>query len=160
MKFTHFSAAIGILLAVLLCSGCMNASPQGPSQTTAPTPVVTTLPPTNATIVPTPAVTAYPGALALGQYATFGTEGRQAKATIYKCEIRPNYNWTAPTFNSPGSQSGCIQTKRGPAGLYYPEAKNRKYLPVCLCQPGQHRHFRNLCSLGIAVCRIRQWNGL
>jgi hypothetical protein len=43
----------------------------------------------------------------MGQYATFGTEGRQAKATIYKAEIRPNYNWTAPTFNSPGSQSAA-----------------------------------------------------
>jgi len=107
MKFTHFSAAIGILIAVLLCSGCMNATPQSPSQTTAPTPVVTTLPPTNATIVPTPAITVYPGALALGQYATFGTEGRQAKATVYKYEIRANYNWTAPTFSSPGSQSAA-----------------------------------------------------
>ena len=55
----------------------------------------------------TPAVSAFPGALVMGQYATFGTEGRQAKATIYKAEIRPNYNWTAPTFNSPGSQSAA-----------------------------------------------------
>jgi hypothetical protein len=116
MKFSHFSAAIGILLAVLLCSGCMNATPQGPSQTTAPATVFTTLPPTTATIVPTPAVTVYPGALALGQYATFGTEGRQAKASVIKCEIRPTYNWTAPTFNSPGSQSaasGPNEVQRG-----------------------------------------------
>jgi hypothetical protein len=107
MKFTHFSAAIGILLIVLFCSGCMNTTPQSPSQTTVPSPVSTTLPPTTATIVPNPAVTAYPGALALGQYATFGSEGRQGKATVYKYEIRQNYNWTAPTFKSPGSQSGA-----------------------------------------------------
>jgi hypothetical protein len=103
MKFPLFSAAMGILLIALLCSGCMNTSPQTPSQTTLPSPVITT--PSTATIVPAPAVTAYPGALALGQYATFGSEGRQAKATVYKYEIRPNYNWTAPTFSSPGSSS-------------------------------------------------------
>jgi hypothetical protein len=107
MKFTYFSAAMGILLIVLFCSGCMNTSPQSPSQTTAPATVFTTPPPTTATIVPAPVVTAYPGALALGQYATFGTDGRMAKATISRCEIRPNYNWTAPTFNSPGSQSAA-----------------------------------------------------
>lgn len=114
MKFTHFSAAMGILLIVLFCSGCMNTAPQSPSQTTVPSPVSTT--PTMATIVATPAVPAYPGALALGQYATFGSEGRQGKATVYKCEIRPNYNWTAPTFNSPGSQaaaSGPNEVQRG-----------------------------------------------
>jgi hypothetical protein len=59
------------------------------------------------TIVPAPAVTAYPGALVPDQYATFGSEGRQGKATVYKYEIRQNYNWTAPTFNSPGSQSAA-----------------------------------------------------
>ncbi|MDD1713491.1 MAG: DUF4352 domain-containing protein [Methanoregulaceae archaeon] len=83
----------------------MNTSPQSPSQTTVPSPVITT--PTTATIVPTPAVTAYPGALAPGQYATFGSEGRQGKATVYKYEIRQNYNWTAPTFSSPGSSSAA-----------------------------------------------------
>lgn len=107
MKFTHFSAAIGILLMVLFCSGCMNTTPQSPSQTTVPSPVLTTQQPTTATLVPAPAVTAYPGALAPGQFATFGSEGRQAKATIYKNEIRQNYNWTSPTFNSPGSQSAA-----------------------------------------------------
>ena len=105
MKFPLFSAAMGILLIVLFCSGCMNTSPQIPSQTTVPTPVVTI--PTTATIVPAPAITAYPGALALGQYATFGSEDRQAKATVYKYEIRQNYNWTAPTFSSPGSSSAA-----------------------------------------------------
>jgi hypothetical protein len=105
MKFTHFSAAIGILIIVLFCSGCMNTTPQSPSQTTVPSPLSTT--PTVETIVATPAVTPYPGALALGQYATFGSEGRQGKATVYKYEIRQNYNWTAPTFNSPGSQSAA-----------------------------------------------------
>jgi hypothetical protein len=59
------------------------------------------------TVATTPAVSAFPGALALGQFATFGTEGRQAKATIYKYEIRANYNWTAPTFNNLGSQSAA-----------------------------------------------------
>jgi hypothetical protein len=102
MKFTLFSAAMGILLVILFCSGCMNTSPQVPSQTTIPSTALTTVP-----VVPAPEVTAYPGALSLGQYATFGTEGRQAKATIYKDEIRPNYNWTAPSFNSIGSQSAA-----------------------------------------------------
>jgi hypothetical protein len=115
MRFTFFSAVIGIFLIVLLCSGCMNTTPQGQSQTTVPSPVLTTLPPTT-TMLPTPGVTAYPGALVQGQYATFGSEGRQAKATIYKDEIRQNYNWTAPTFNSPGSQSaasGPNEVQRG-----------------------------------------------
>jgi len=101
MKFTLFSAAMGILLVILFCSGCMNTSPQVPSQTTIPSTALTTVP---VMVVPTPEVTAYPGALSLGQYATFGTEGRQAQATIYKYEIRENYNWTSPTFSGMGGQ--------------------------------------------------------
>jgi hypothetical protein len=105
MKSIHFSAAIGILFVILFSSGCMNNTAQVPSQTTVPSPESTTLPPTIITTIP--AGSAFPGALVLGQYATFGTEGRQAKATIYKYEIRSNYNWTAPTFRSPGSLSAA-----------------------------------------------------
>jgi hypothetical protein len=106
MKFTLFSAIIGILLIIIFCSGCMNTSPQVPSQTTIPSPSFTTAP---VTIVPMPEVTAYPNALPLGEYATFGTEGRQGQATIYKYDIRANYNWTAPTFSSIGGPSGTSQ---------------------------------------------------
>jgi hypothetical protein len=60
-------------------------------------------------VVPAPAAAAYPDALALGQYATFGSGDRQGKATVSTYKIKPNYNWTAPSFNSPREQSAASQ---------------------------------------------------
>ena len=101
MKFFFSIAVLGAIISLLLCSGCI--TPQGFQETTAPpSPVMTTPPaPTSA---PVPAATAYPGALPAGQYSTFGSGDRQGRATVYKYEIRPDYTWTAPSFNSPRDQ--------------------------------------------------------
>lgn len=46
----------------------------------------------------------YPNALALNEYASFGSGNEQGKATVYRYEVRPNYNWTSPSWNSPREQ--------------------------------------------------------
>jgi hypothetical protein len=85
----------------------MNTSPQVPLQTTVPTLSVTTAPPVTSTPAPTSPTVVYPEALPIGQYVTFGSGSQQGEATVYRYEIKPNYNWTAPSFNSPGEQSAA-----------------------------------------------------
>jgi hypothetical protein len=99
MKFSRTILAIGVLCLVLLCAGCTSTTPPAPSQTTSPTKVV-------ATTTPAPALTAaaYPDALSVGQYATFGSGTKEGKATVYRYSVNPTYNWTEPTFNSPHDQ--------------------------------------------------------
>jgi hypothetical protein len=99
MKFSRTSLAMGVLCLVLRCAGCTSTTQQAPPQTTSPTPVV-------ATTTPAPALTAaaYPDALSVGQYATFGSGTKEGKATIYRYSVNPTYNWTGPTFNSPHDQ--------------------------------------------------------
>ena len=109
MKFFFTVATIGFLFTVLLCSGCINTSPQTPLPTTAPSPSTTTPSPIVSTPVSTPATVIYPDALPLGRYATFGSGSQTGEATVYSYEIRPNYTWTAPSFNSPGEQSAASQ---------------------------------------------------
>jgi len=53
---------------------------------------------------PVPTATPYPGALALGQEAPFGTGGKNGTASVYKRDIRSNYSWTSPSFNSVSEQ--------------------------------------------------------
>jgi hypothetical protein len=105
MKFFFPVATIGFLVIILFCSGCVNSSPQVPLQTTVPAPSATTASPGGSTPVPTTATAVYPGALSLGRYATFGSGSQTGEATVYASEIRPNYTWTAPSFNSPGEQA-------------------------------------------------------
>jgi hypothetical protein len=107
MKFFFTVAITGVLFIMLFCSGCMNTSPQVPLQTTVPAPSMTTALPVMSTPAPTPATVVYPGALPVGQYATFGSGTQQGEVTVYRYEIRPNYNWTAPSFNSPAEQSAA-----------------------------------------------------
>ncbi|MFA5347633.1 MAG: hypothetical protein WC294_05815 [Methanoregula sp.] len=106
MKFFFAAAAIGIFILILFCSGCADTSRQVPLQTTAPTYPITKTP-VSPTFVTAPAAVAYPDALPVGQYATFGSGDRQGKATVYDYEIKPNYTWTSPTFNSPAEQSAA-----------------------------------------------------
>jgi len=56
---------------------------------------------TTATAVP------FPNALALNQYASFGSGDEQGKATVYRYDIKPNYNWTSPSWNSPREQAAA-----------------------------------------------------
>ena len=96
MKFIYTIAVFGVLFFVLLFSGCTSTSPSVPTPT---------LVPTTAVVIPTPTAVPFPDALALNEYATFGSGNEQGKATVYRFEVKPNYNWTSPSWNSPGEQA-------------------------------------------------------
>ena len=104
MKIRYTILFFGVLFFVLLFSGCTSTSPQ----VAAPTPV-----PTTAAVVilsPTPTPVPFPDALALNEYATFGSGDMIGKATIYGYDIKPSYNWTSPSWNSPGEQAAASQS--------------------------------------------------
>jgi hypothetical protein len=98
MKFTLSIAAMGALIIVLLFSGCTSTTPPVQTQTPVPTTAAVTLTPAS-TAVP------FPNALAQNEYATFGSGNEQGKATVYRFEIKSDYNWTSPSWNSPGQQA-------------------------------------------------------
>ncbi|MDO9325264.1 MAG: DUF4352 domain-containing protein [Methanoregula sp.] len=102
MKLIYSIAIFGVLFLVLLSSGCTSTSPA------VQTPVPTPIPATAATIQPLPPTQVpYPNALALDQYASFGSGNEQGKATVYRYDIKPNYNWTSPSWNSPREQAAA-----------------------------------------------------
>ena len=108
MKFFYPIAVIGALFFLLLFSGCTGNSPPVPADTTVPTTATAIQSLTPTTIVTiTPTVVPYPNALALNQYATFGSADMIGQATVYRYDIKPNYNWTSPSFNSPREQSAA-----------------------------------------------------
>lgn len=97
---TVYTPGLLCLIAVLLfCAGCTSTTP------TVATPAPTAVPVTTAIAIPVPTLTPYPGALAMNQEAPFGTGGKNGTATVYKAEIRPDYSWTSPSFNSPREQA-------------------------------------------------------
>lgn len=111
MKLICSITIFGILFCVLLSSGCTSTSPSVPVPTSVPTMAV---------VVPTPIATQttqpFPGALALNEYAVFGSGNEQGKATVYRYDIKPNYNWTSPSWNSPREQaaaSPALELQRG-----------------------------------------------
>jgi hypothetical protein len=102
MKFFYPIAVIGVLFWVIFFSGCTSTTPSVPAPTAVPT--------TAAVILsPTPTAVPFPDALALDEYVTFGNGNEQGKATVYRYEVRPDYNWTSPTWNSPGEQAAASQ---------------------------------------------------
>ncbi|PKL70043.1 MAG: hypothetical protein CVV30_01335 [Methanomicrobiales archaeon HGW-Methanomicrobiales-1] len=104
MKLIYSIAIFGVLFLVLLSSGCTSTTPS--VQTPVPTPVPTTV----VTILsPTPTQVPYPNALALDQYATFGSGDEQGKATVYRYDVKPDYTWTSPSWNSPREQAAKSQ---------------------------------------------------
>ena len=107
MKKIYPIAFFGVLLLVLLFSGCTSTSPPVPTLTSVPTTAVVTL-------SPTPTAVPFPNALALKQYATFGTADKIGQATVYAYEIKSNYNWTSPSWNSPREQGNAsLDIQRG-----------------------------------------------
>jgi hypothetical protein len=98
MKPLHMPGFPCFIILLIICAGCTGTTPPA---TPAPTPVPVTT--TIATPVPTP--TPYPGALALNAEAPFGTGGKNGTATVYKVDLRTNYSWTSPSFNSPHEQA-------------------------------------------------------
>jgi hypothetical protein len=69
----------------------------------------------NALVIPSPILTAvptavsFPDALGLDEYSCFGCDNRQAGATVNRYEIRPYYNWTSLSWNSPREQAASSQ---------------------------------------------------
>ncbi|MDD1701197.1 MAG: DUF4352 domain-containing protein [Methanoregula sp.] len=100
MKFISIIAVFGVLFFVFLFSGCTSTSPPVQPQTSVPT--------TAAAIV-SPTAVPFPNALALNEYATFGSGTDQGKATVYWYEAKPNYNWTSPSWKSPREQAAGSQ---------------------------------------------------
>jgi hypothetical protein len=108
MKFIYTIAFFGVLFFVLLFSGCTSTSPPVQTQTSVPTTAVVIL-------SPTPTAVPFPNALALNEYATFGSGNEQGMATVYRYEVKPNYNWTSPSWNSPREQAAAS----GPFDVQY-----------------------------------------
>lgn len=109
MKFIYSIAIFGVLFCVLLSSGCTDTSPSVTAPTSVPTTAVTIL-------SPTPTAVPYPNALALDQYARFGSGNEQGKATVYRYNVKPNYTWTSPSWNSPREQAAAsmpLELQRG-----------------------------------------------
>jgi hypothetical protein len=106
MKIRYTILFFGVLFFLLLCSGCTTTSPQVQSPTSMPTTAVVT-----AVVIlsPTPTTVPFPNALALNEYATFGSGDMIGKAKIYGYDIKPSYNWTSPSWNSPGEQAAASQ---------------------------------------------------
>jgi len=109
IKIRYTLPFFGELVLIVLFSGCTTPSPPVQSPTSIPTTAIVT-------ISPTPTTVPFPGALALNEYATFGSGDMIGKATVYGYDVRPNYTWTSPSFNSPreqGAASPPLETQYG-----------------------------------------------
>ena len=60
-------------------------------------------------LAPTQTPVAFPNALELNQYSTYGSGSQQGKATVYRYRVQPTYDWTAPSWNSPREQLDASQ---------------------------------------------------
>jgi hypothetical protein len=103
MKIGYTISFFGVLFIVLLFSGCTSTSPQIPALTPVPTTAAVVI------LSPTPTAVPFPNALALNESATFGSADMIGKASVYGYAIKPNYNWTSPSWNSPGEQAAASQ---------------------------------------------------
>lgn len=92
----HVIAITGVLFIVLLFCGCASTSPK--SVVPASVPVTPVLP------SPTPTVEPFPNAQSLNTASTFGTADMTGQVTVTRYTIKPNYNWTSPSWNSPLEQ--------------------------------------------------------
>jgi len=112
MKNTNIITVLGVFIIILLFSGCTSTSPQVQVQTPVPTAQMTLSPSPTTTL----AAAQFPNALALNEYASFGSGNELGKATVYRYEIKPNYNWTSPSWNSPREQAAAslpLELQRG-----------------------------------------------
>ena len=109
MKIRHTITFFGLLFLILLFSGCTSTTPPVPSPTSVPTTLM---------VIPSPSPTAvpFPDALALNEYAPFGSADMIGKATVYGYDIKPNFTWTSPSWNNPreqGTASPPLDTQQG-----------------------------------------------
>jgi hypothetical protein len=102
MKYFFTITAFCLLFFVLVLSGCTTSSPPVQTQTPAPANTVAILSPA---LTPVP----FPNALGLNQYAYFGSGNGQGSATVYRYDIKPYYNWTSSSWNSPREQAAASQ---------------------------------------------------
>lgn len=110
MKPLHVFCLIGMIVVLICCAGCTSTSPPAAP----PTPTQATVMTSQAT--PAPTATPYPGALTLGQETPFGIGGKTGMASVYKLDIRSNYSWTSPSFNSASEQKltgSALGTQQG-----------------------------------------------
>ena len=105
MNIMYTIAIFGVLFLLLLSMGCTGTTPQVPAPTAVPTTAVVTTS-SSPTAIPTAAPTGviFSNALALNEYATFGSGNMIGKATVTGYEVRSSYNWTSPTWNSAHEQ--------------------------------------------------------
>jgi hypothetical protein len=108
MKTFHVILAVSILMLLLFTSGCASTAPQVPAPVTpVATPAITTA---------APAPVPYPDALKLNEQAPFGTEDKTGQATVYRADVKQNYTWNSPSWNSPREQAASgplLDTQRG-----------------------------------------------
>jgi len=109
MKIRYTIIFSGLLVLVLLFSGCTSPTPPVPPPTSVPTTLM---------VIPSPSPTAvpFPNALALNEYATFGSADMIGKATVYGYDIKPDFTWTSPSWNNPqgqGTTSPPLDTQHG-----------------------------------------------
>ena len=149
MEFTYSAAVLGVLFFVLFVSGCTSTTPPLQTQTPVPTTAAVTLTPT-----PAPTSEPFPNALALNEYATFGSGNEQGKATVYKFEVKPDYNWTSPVMEQP-RPAGRFTAPRAPARLQYGKTPGRKHLPLPLYPRPEYRYQCRVRSVSKTVCRVQ-----
>jgi len=110
MKIRYTISFFGVLFFILLFSGCTSTSPQVSPPTSVPTTAAVVI------LSPTPTAVPFPNALALNEYATFGSADMIGQATVYGYDLKPTYNWTSPSWNSPqeqGAASPPLDIQRG-----------------------------------------------
>lgn len=84
-----------LFLALLFC-GCTSTAPQAPAPASTPLTIV----PPSAALTQEP----LPDARSLNTPATFGASDMTGQVTVTNYTIKPNYNWTSPSWNSPREQ--------------------------------------------------------
>jgi hypothetical protein len=90
---------------------------------------------------PTPTAIPFPNALALNEYATFGSADMIGQATIYGYELKPTYNWTSPSWNSPqeqGAASPPLDIQRGYNREKPQEGNTFLFVYVRVLNPGKN----------------------
>ena len=119
---SHLSLPVmAMLLVVAIVTGCASTAPPVPAPVTT---VAESLLPATLAVTSSETPVSFPGALSLNTYASFGSGEMTGNATVTRYDIRPNYTWNAPSFNSPREQaesSGPLDIEHG-----YNEEKARE----------------------------------
>lgn len=96
MKLIPVIAITLVLFLAFLFCGCTSSAPQAPAPASTP---LTIVPPSAAFTQEL-----FPDARSLNTPATFGASDMTGQVTVTRYTIKPNYNWTSPSWNSPREQ--------------------------------------------------------